>query len=216
MNPGPYKYLIESKFGSDYEFDNHSGEMIYHCPYCLELGKRNDDYKLYINSYKGVYNCFRCGTSGRLVLDSDTKLITHQLGNLSELVDLFMNNEFKKSKSSDVLFMKLPSYELYKYPDTLAYQYMISRGITCTLMKQYNIRAFGDDKLTKGRVILPNKIINKDWTDFYTARSIVDSVKPKYLNSDVVPKSEVVFNLHMINEGSDIIINEGIINSYLQ
>lgn len=209
-NLGIYQYVIEAKFGTDYEYSH--GEMLYHCPFCQELGKNIYDRKLYVNSYKGVYNCFRCGTTGKLFLDSDTKILSNKLYEVSDFIDLLKP---KVTKSLDKVYIKLPPYEVYKYPNTLAYQYLESRGITPEMMRYYSIRAFGDDKFTKNRVVLPNLIIGKDWTDFYTSRSLVNSVTPRYYNSNVVPKSEVVFNLHRISDNTNIIINEGIINSII-
>jgi len=37
-----------------------------HCCFCPALGKRNDDFTLSINWPKGIFYCFRCGTSGRV------------------------------------------------------------------------------------------------------------------------------------------------------
>jgi len=38
----------------------------YNCPFCPGFGKRNDDLALSVNWEKGVYHCFRCGTSGQV------------------------------------------------------------------------------------------------------------------------------------------------------
>ena len=57
-----YKCLITYKFGDDYV--QSGDEMLYHCPFCPELGKRNNDRKLYVNSKNGKYHCFRCDTVG--------------------------------------------------------------------------------------------------------------------------------------------------------
>jgi len=42
-------------------------EERYKCPFCVQHGLLPDrKYKLYVNKDKGVYHCFRCGTSGKV------------------------------------------------------------------------------------------------------------------------------------------------------
>lgn len=208
---GRYQQIIEANFGSDYIVSG--SEMVYHCPYCAQVGKRSDDYKLYVNSVKGVYNCFRCGTSGAIKLDSDSELVVEESIDLSSMVSQILNPT--KSKSESQIYIELPESKLVNYSNSLAYQYMTQRGITPELMEFYDIRAFGDTSLTHNRVVLPNKVVNGKWTDFFTSRALISTMTPKYLNSDLINKSEIVYNLHRIKPHSHIIINEGIINSMI-
>ena len=54
--------LIKRKFSFDFK-PGPNGEIVVKCPFCPKRSKNK--YKLYINVGKDMYNCFRCGASGR-------------------------------------------------------------------------------------------------------------------------------------------------------
>ena len=207
-----YKYLITYKFGDDYV--QSGDEMLYHCPFCPEFGKRNNDRKLYVNSKNGKYHCFRCDTVGNFNgktsgLSSD---IFKESGNAINEILNFINVD--KCEELHNIYFRIPNKLLVDYPDTIPYKYMISRGFTPEMMQKYSLRAFGDDQFVN-RIVIPNRIINNNWTDFYTCRAILDTMYPRYLNSKLSNKTEIVFNIDNIKFGEDIIVNEGCINSII-
>lgn len=203
---GKYAPLIKSIYGDDYSVSG--SEMIYECPYCLES---KGDRKLYVNFNLGIYNCFRCGASGKLKLSRDTQVVVGLQKSVDEILSEYF--DVSQEKSFDRVYIEIPSCRIVDYPNSVAYQYMKSRGITIDDMDFYDFRIFGEGA-NHNRVVLPNQVINQNFTDFYTARAIFDD-KPKYLNSGLINKSEVVYNLHRVPEGHQIIINEGIINSII-
>lgn len=202
-------YAIEMKFGKDYsEVGN---ELLFHCPHCKELGKTISDRKLYVNSKTGKYICFRCGIRGRIRSAFGGGYVSTE--------DAFSRlTEFLEGNSHDVVvdesYLLLPEYHLSDYPDSIPYRYMIERGLTPEDFKKYDFRIYGEGPLCN-RVVIPNKIVLRNWTDFYTARAIFSDIVPKYWNSKFVNKSEIVYNLFRVSAGGDLIINEGCINSII-
>lgn len=205
---GVYKDIIIAKFGGNYQVSG--SEMIYHCPYCPDQSKFGD--KLYVNSKLGVYNCFRCGAHGKISLDSDSQSISSSVEDAVTTVSEFL--KIKPVRNIEELYVEIPSARLVNYPQSYAYQYILNRGISKDQMDYYDLRVFGTSPEFHNRVVFPNRVVNYNWTDFWTARAMFDQI-PKYLNSNLVSKSEIVFNLYRIPENSDIIINEGIINSII-
>lgn len=85
----------------------------YNCPFCPALGLRNDDFAFSVNWGKGVYHCFRCGTSGRkdslppnfkrpLIFKEDMK--PHEqlnIGAMTSLEDSPRGKEYFKQRGLD-------------------------------------------------------------------------------------------------------------------
>lgn len=206
-------HKIVHEFGDDY---TRSGdELLYHCPFCPSLGKRNDDRKLYVNSVNGKYHCFRCESKGSLIRsDSEDYSLYTELGDPIDLIQKYLNNDDKQEDSD---YYWIPSQQVIDYPNSVFYNYLIDRGITPDDMRFYQIRGFGyDNPHFVNRVIIPNKIVMKNWTDMYTCRSIFEDDLPRYYNARASTKSSIVFNLHNIPQNPpQIIINEGVINSII-
>lgn len=207
--------FIISKFGSD--FIKSGNEMLYHCPFCPSYGKRNDDRKLYVNSITGQYNCFRCETSGSIVgRDARLARLLSDNSNLKSMSDELLEFLGCGDSYSEDVYYQIPSYKVVNYPDTIPYNYLISRGITPDLMDLYSIRAFGSGKSFSNRVVIPNLVVQNNWTDFYTSRAILDTMRPRYYNLKFSNKKNIVFNIQNIKKYQDeIIVNEGCINSII-
>lgn len=203
--------LIISKFGSD--FTRSGDEMLFHCPYCPESGHRNDDRKLYVNSKSGKFWCHRCEMHGRIG-SQFAYLFGDQKDCVKEMLKFIGGNNPQIEVQDDMYFM-IPQYKLADYPDTIPYNYALSRGITHEMMVHYDIRAFGDGVQFHNRIVIPNKVKNGNWTDLYTSRAILDDMKIRYFNSKFSNKVNIVFNLHRIEYGTDIIVNEGPLNSII-
>lgn len=206
--------FIITKFGSD--FTRSGNEMLYHCPFCPSFGKRNNDRKLYVNSKNGKYNCFRCGSSGHILGSNNQRLIKllsddNSDSAISELLN-FLNI---KEPESDLQYYPIPTSRVVDYPNTVPFNYLVERGISPKLMDFYDIRGFGSEWIFHNRVVIPNKIVHKNWTDFYTCRAILPDMKPRYLNLNLAKKSHIIFNIDRIQNGQNLIINEGCINSII-
>ena len=207
------RYII-SQLGDDYH-DAGGYEMRYRCPFCEDLGLRNDDYKLYINysdKKAGIYWCHRCEATGRIHLDP---LVAK--GSSTEVYNYLQNylNDLQGPTEEESDYFLIPSTP----PDigSMAFNYLISRGIGIQDMIKYNIRVShsNDDPRFYGRIIIPNRVISNKWTDLYVARTYLgDPVR--YKNPSSSKSHSLVFNLHNIPDNpDDIIINEGVINSII-
>ena len=199
---------VTSKFGTDYTIANETaGEITYHCPYCPNYGKRNNDRKLYVNVNKLVYDCKRCGTHGSLH-SSDAELFEDS----TTLNDLFPKNDVDLTS-----FYQIPKNKLIDFPESTAYKYMAGRGFTPNDMIKYSMRlpSTKDDGKLMGRVVIPNKIVYNDDTDMFTARSFVGHSN-RYYNPPNSQKSKILFNIQNIEPNPDyLILNEGPLNSII-
>lgn len=211
MNNHNLGYVI-SIFGTDYiEANKSTGEIAYNCPFCEELGhSKHNDYKLYVNVNSLVYYCFRCESKGHL---------RSELSDEFENVDVLgvLSDYFKKDDSNadeESSFFALPKSRVVDYKDSEGYKYLHSRGFTDDDMDKYSIRIPDLNHMyLSGRVIIPNKIISKNWTDFYVARSYLGHDN-RYKNPNTSRKSELLFNYHNIPDNPEyLILNEGALNS---
>ena len=196
-------YQVESVFGMPIG-DNGKDELIYYCPKCTERhGSPDRKGKLYVNTKSLKFNCFRCGFKGRISknetyneakiyeedLDESLNEIAHKIANLEN------QNRFP---------LTIPINKIFE--NDKAVSYLINRGFTEEQMEYYDMRV-GNLTREFGRIIIPNEVNKLVYTDYYTARSFIGQM-PKYKNPQA-KKSEIVFNLHRIQEGSPIIVVEG-------
>lgn len=220
---------ILEKFGDDI-LHRSGDELLFRCPFCEDRGKSPDlKGNLYVNNRKLVYFCQRCGASGRLIEDvkgynfdetpSDIELL--------EKIDSILHNQdevkcnFDLSNSSRIVF----SNDSRTYYEDEAIRYLESRGITEDIIDFYEIR-LGDifSKKYKYRIVIPNRVEvrgGKEYTDMFVARYFREIPRdetgkltiPKYVNPSGDNRSKTVFNLHRIEDGSPIIITEGVLSS---
>ena len=209
--------FIISLLGEDY-IPAGLEELRYQCPFCRDQGLRYDDYKMYVNARKGLWWCHRCESKGKIEFDP---LLTS--GSNTEVYDqldkwmnsVVQNQEIKKEDEEESDYFLIPSG--IPMPNTLAWDYLISRGINPSDMSFYSIRIPGlnDPKSMFSRIVIPNRVISNIWTDMYVARTYIDD-KVRYKNPSSSKAHDLVFNLHRIPQNPDrIIINEGAINSII-
>lgn len=201
-----YTDNIIDKFGRDYVI--HNDEYTYNCPFCFKRrGKADNDRKLYVSGTKGLFHCFKCDTRGSVIPHISVKTS----GIYSDIMSIFSVDNNSDEDSEDNIFY-VPNLKITK--GSIAYEYCIDRGITEDNIDFYNIR-LGSNELF-GRIVIPNMILseNGSWTDMFSARSYLDQ-KPKYKNPVDCKKSDIVFNLHNINEGGDIYVVEGAITAIM-
>lgn len=203
-----FKSLAIERFGNDYYIAD-NGKTInyrYKCPFCAKRrGKPDNDYKLYFDIFKGKFFCFKCGARGSFnKLDISTDSVYSELINYVEHYDQ-NDNEEDDCNMFYISNIKIPD-------DTVAYNYLIDRGINKELIDYYDIR-LGTDEFF-GRIIVPNIVYGKEgiWTDMYSARSYINQ-KPKYMNPGNAKKHNSVFNLHRIKEGGICYVVEGVITA---
>ena len=198
-------YQAKERFNSDI-LETNSDEIRVQCPYCRDSGRTYEDYKLYINTVTGKYWCHRCHSSGVISRTGVTATST------ADVYDII--NSISGTNDTKKLF-KLPSKLVSEVESS--YRYTLDRGISDKDIYYYSIRvsSLSDSNLLSGRIVIPNEVINFDYTDMYSARSYIGSEK-RYLNSYGSHANSIVFNLHRIKMNiSRLIINEGPINSII-
>ena len=211
LNERNLQYVI-SQFGSDYVIANEqAGEIAYECPFCPEHGIHKSGRKLYVNVNKLKYNCFRCESRGSLAHNLSKEF------DRSDVYDTLLNyfTEDKKNEDEETTYFNISPMRLIDYKDSTAYRYMRSRGFTDEDIDKYSMRIPQMDSPLTGRVIVPNKIISKNWTDMYVARTFIGHSN-RYKNPSNSRKSELLFNYHNIPDNPEyMILNEGPLNSII-
>lgn len=206
--------LAIRRFGTDYD-ECSNNHIRYNCPFCIsKRNKADTDKKFYVNCLNGKFYCFKCHAKGKLSIELDLsscsdvyERILNRVENGGETIENVDNVCNNKGDDTGLCFV--PNIPIGK--DTLAYAYCFKRGITDEMIDFYNIRLGKGDLF--GRIVIPNKLyLNGSWTDMYSARSYLGQ-EPKYLNPDECDKSNIVFNLHNIEEGSDIYVVEGVLTA---
>ena len=198
---------IVRKFGNDYT--KSGDEMMYHCPFCPNVGKRNSDRKLYVNSKTGKFICFRCNETG-VIGKSFKGLSSFDYESSLDIINECINNI---SESND-LYFQIPKIKVVDMKDTVPYNYLKKRGISDNLMEKYSIRSFGLGPLAN-RIVIPDKF-KDNWAMMYSARAIFESMSPRYKYPYSADKSKFLFNEDNIEKYSkSMIINEGALNSII-
>lgn len=217
---------ILDKFGIDIVNINATGEVIYHCPECINNGKGEDKKgKLYVSNKTLKFLCFRCGYRGSVLKSNKYKgydiTLTPSKSELGMKLESVVNRVPNIEKVG--LIYEIP--RLYPVPGTNEYAYLINRGFTDNLIKYYDIRMGSSVSNLAHRIIIPNRVYRldefTDTTDMYVARYIYDipldeegkEMVQRYLNPYGKNRSKVVFNLHRIKEHTPIIITEGCITA---
>nr|CAI9751392.1 DNA primase [uncultured phage]CAI9752278.1 DNA primase [uncultured phage] len=180
-----------TKFGTQYTKYKET-EWLFPCPGCKKVNREN----LHVNTKNGCYHCFHCDYKGKL---RGTPRLSDLLGNGEH------NNrqQYKKDTTTYLLpFYQLPLTEEQK-------QALYKRGLTDDDIKYYHI-AGGK------RIQIPN-YVKGSFSDLICAwewrKENVTKYNPKYLYTEGVQKSNVLFNIQNITEGSDITLCEGIFNA---
>lgn len=178
-----------SKFGNIYT-KYKTEEWLFPCPKCKKANREN----LHINLKTGVYHCFHCDYSGKL----KTK---YSLANLQE------NNKINNTtKTSSEIYLR----PFNKQPLTPEQMFALhKRGLSDEDIRYYQISG-------GKRIQIPNRVIG-NFSDMVCAwewrKDRVTKYNPKYLYSEGVEKSQVLFNIQNIKENSNIILCEGIFNA---
>lgn len=198
--------VIIDRFGTDYLYNKNDTKphMVYNCPFCLsKRGKADDDHKLYVSMLNLKFYCFKCHSKGTIRSFDVSADNSHIIYN--KLLSMY-DNDTDEDEEDNMFYIK----DIKIPKDTKAYEYLIGRGIDDEKIDYYNIR-FGTDELF-GRIIVPNIMYSKNWTDMYQARSYINQI-PKYVNPEGANKSQSVFNLHRLGKGGEVYVVEGAITA---
>jgi len=174
------------------------------CPFC----DNGTDFKLYYNAQKDVFNCFKCGASGKGI-----DLIMQVQSCSVLMAKSYLQPSNIKLPPSKVL-TSLPDWYQPLLPNPTAskpgyeavYNYATqSRHFTTAQIEFYGLGyAVGNYKLMS-RLIIPIE------RGYYQARAIYKNKIPKYINPDV-PKDGRLFNYRFLGQ-PHIAICEGCISA---
>lgn len=199
-------YIITSSFGNPVG-DNGKEEARFLCPKCEELkGTPDKSGHLFVNVKSYKFHCVRCGYCGtvnrNLKIDS-CRIYDNEIDkDVEETIREFnIINDSENQKYR----LKIPIDKVTTSKS--ATDYLLKRGFTYEQMNYYDMRV-GNLSQEFGRIIIPNIVDKMVYTDTYSARSYIGQT-PKYHNPSDIKKSEIVFNLHRIKDGSPIILVEG-------
>lgn len=183
-----------SKFGTVYTKYKET-EWLFPCPNCKKVNREN----LHVNTKNGCYHCFHCDYKGKL----------RGKPKLSDLINNSLSqspNSYTKQTDTSVYLMPFCRLPLSLEQKQALYK----RGLTDDDIAYYKI-AGGK------RIQIPN-YVKGNFSDLICAwewrKENVTKYNPKYLYSEGVQKSKVLFNLHNIEEKTEnITLCEGIFNA---
>ena len=160
-------------------------EQIFQCPKC-----RHHNHKLYVNAEKGVMNCFHCGYAGPVSRLREFPEIYSQVEDRESLQTFkkLAQKKAKQYKQNSELLKQLKPFRQIE-PEDPQYAYLLSRGWDEDTINCYDLLV-SENEHYEDRVFIT---IDDDSgnTVFYTGRTILSNVNPKYLNS--ITKKDFVF-----------------------
>jgi len=211
--------ILETFLGTCHLHNEDSGQTEFDCPACAEDkglsdGKGDGKHKLALNYKKNIYQCWIC------------KFDNNMRGSVPSLIKRYGNKRILKEYEivrptdfdqdyvpKEKVNVKLPagykklsesSYKDFNY--SKAYRYLIDRGITDELIKEYKI-GFTTTGQYHNRVIIPSYDEIGD-LNYFVSRAWDKWKKPKYLNPDV-EKQLFIFSELNINWDGTIYLVEG-------
>ena len=173
------------------------------CPFC---GKPN--FHFAINLQKGVYNCFKCQTSGhisRLLRYLGIQIIDTPVKDTESLEDTVKGFFQENSVPEDIDISKY--FKSISEPLRPAHlQYLQGRGISKEWASYYGIKSGKRYSKLSNYILIPD---NPEDIHYYTARSVSGGLR--YINppGNIANVDDHIFNLRK-NFPSTIILTEGV------
>lgn len=202
-----------------------NNEIAIQCPFCTS---EKQDRKLYYNTHKDVFNCFRCGTFGRgldfimLHVGCDARTAASikrsgvevpTLASIANKIARTAAEAGQKIKKQDEL-NELPEWFIPLLPTPIrnfvGYDYVLKyaqrRGFSSHDILTYNLGfAPVTQKQYRNRLIIPVE------RGFFQARTIFSDILPKYKNPNI-PKNDRMWN-HKVLGAKHLVVCEGILSA---
>lgn len=177
-------------------------EVRVNCPYCEKNGKTPDRKRhLYLNTWKKAFICFRCGEKGRFTNMDSLLLYANNISNTYDSLRTRLNRFSPIFTPIDI-----DSFSVPVTTKTLAYKYLVSRGVTQEEITQYQFR-IGINEEWGGRILIP---FFRNGVCVYLVGRTYTHQTPKYKNYKV-PKNNILFNFENIKD--ECIICEGVFSA---
>lgn len=210
-----------------------SYQLQFSCPHCQERDGYGETqkYHLEINLQKGVFNCWKCSSVDDSMKGSVYKLI-RKYGNAQLLKSYkeairclresslykihFDKDDFKSDYAdSEEQTVELPKfYTIFQKgrdENTMAFQYLLKRGIGWPIINKYNIgftNYHSEDKNVSKRIILPS-FDQYGEVNYWTGRDYTNTPKrQRYFNPNIERKN-IIFNEDKVQWNADITLVEG-------
>lgn len=164
-----------------------TNEARFNCPFCNDT-----KYHLYANTSKGVYHCFKCGASGKILRRKEDTLV--ELDKLKSRVETYTSSKKEtlqssttKEKEVRTIPITIPAIDSPK-----AYSYLRT------------IRGLTDDEITRNclqycyqgeyldSIVIPVPTTYNNKVDYFTCRTLRPHGPPKYRNAPW-PKGSTVY-----------------------
>lgn len=165
MTTAANKITIIKNFGEKYIDIPEIHDFKYECPHCKDIGKRYNDYKLFVNYDNLVFHCFRCGWKGKL--SSEEFLEEGSTNKFLKAISMYHKKETAEVDEQSELVFKIPS--IIPSEDDPSVIYLKNRGVSYEDVLYYHMRVPTNEDPSKffGRIVIPNKLIAGKWTDMY-------------------------------------------------
>lgn len=222
--------ITERVLGIPRRGTNTEGWTEFNCPYCADMDGVDSDgkYNCCVNYRDGYFHCWKCGTAGKLskILRDygGDHTVDEYYGEIRSIRDsqefqLYSNNALVNSELSDEeKFLQLPEgFKKITKDDRQAYRaycYLKSRGIDDEMINDFGIGyvPWSDNFKMRTRIVVPSYDQYKN-LNYYVTRDYTGKQKLKYINPKI-DKKNVIFNEGKINWGEDIILCEGVFDSF--
>ena len=220
-------FLGESKQGS---FIDGIYQYQFGCPRCIQNYGENEIHKhnLEVNLKKNVFQCWKCsntdddmkGSIGKLIKMYGSVYLYKQFKNIIEeykassmyFLDALDGNNIQVEQTI-YLPKSFKKVDLKKCENKKVIDYLNKRNITQTIIDTFNIGYTSYDEVDwswRNRIIIPSYDVYGD-LNYFVGRDFTGKSKLKYKNCNI-NKKNIVFQEHLINYDSNIILVEGAID----
>jgi DNA primase len=209
--------LVVSIFGNIKKTYHGNSQVTVDCPLCS--ADKNVDYdgkgNLEINLEQGLSHCWSCertpGTIDGLIKKFGNKTQYKTFKVIAPEYDYQINKRKYTKKDKNITefpkeFIPFSTINKRNYVHLQPYNYILSRGYTDELLKEYNIGFCLEGKY-KQRIVIP--LYDKKGNIIYFSTRSYTGAKQKYLNPDT-DKDDLIFNENRIDWEKPIYITEGV------
>lgn len=213
--------ILKQFLGEPAEHNESSGQMSFDCPACAEdkglaNGCGDGKHKLALNYKKNIYQCWVCkfennmhGSVPNLIkrYGNNKILKEYQIIRPTDLDPNYQTKEIKVDLKLPIGYKKISESNYNDLNYGKAYRYLRDRGITDTMIKEYDI-GFTVTGKYHNRIIIPSYDESGD-LNYFISRAWDKWKKPKYLNPDV-EKQLFIYNEFSLNWDGTIYLVEGV------
>jgi len=213
--------LLIKKLGQ-YKFNNYN-EYAFCCPFCVKvIGRKDNNFHLYVNINNKLYFCHRCGSKGpvKRIVGSNLESSNVKVSDWKNIKEIIKYG--RKENNSSNFEVELPRDYMEIIRGSKAHNYLLDRGITDEEIALYKI-GFGTENLEdikyeerryyagSGRIIFPDYDEN-NILKYWVARTYVGH-RNKYRNPIGAKSNNQLYGLAIARNYDTVVIVEGVISA---